>query len=61
MGKSSRILELFAIILLLAIGISMVNAYFFNNNRNNRPRRRIIERNIIYSPMVGQPRGRRQY
>ena len=61
MGKSSRILELFAIILLLAIGISMVNAYFFNNNRNNRRRRRIIERNIIYSPMVGQPRGRRQY
>ncbi len=64
MGKSSRILEFFAIILLLSIGISMVNVYFLDiyvNNRNNRHNRRIIKRNNIYSPMVGQPRGRRQY
>ena len=61
MGKSSRILELFAIFLLLVIGISMVNSYFFNRNVSNRPTKRIIERNIIYSPRVGQPWGRRQY
>tara|TARA_E500000178_G_C16841832_1_gene670962 strand:- start:17 stop:202 length:186 start_codon:yes stop_codon:yes gene_type:complete len=61
MGKSSRILEFFAIILLLSIGISMVNVYFLDIYVKNRHNKRIIKRNNIYSPMVGQPRGRRQY
>lgn len=61
MGKTSRAFELVAIFLLLVIGISMVNAYFLNRNVNDRRTRRIVERNVIFSPRVGQPRGRRQY